>query len=176
MLTQIKQHFQDWGNLYQVLVGIIFGIISVWLWFRDRNRSIQIKELADHTKYLSAQTDILKELLNESIVPKLRTKPRENNFPNGFIFKIINDGGALCDLSFHKLKNNTVKLILTDVNCISPGQELTIGYASNEGSNPEGILKDEVILTFKDRLNRNFQQKLIFRDIETYFEPIILLK
>lgn len=176
MLTQIKQHFQDWGNFYQVLVGIIFGIISVWLWFRDRNKSIQIKELADHTRYLSAQTDFLKELLNESIVPKLRTKPRENNFPNGFIFKIINEGGALHDLSFDKPMSNKVTLEITEIKCISPGQELTIGYARNEGSNPVGMLIDKVILTFKDRLNRNFQQKLVFRDNETYFEPIQLLK
>ena len=55
-ICQIKLHFQEWGNLYQVGVGGIFGLISVWLWYRDRNKSIQIKKLTEQTKVLSEQT------------------------------------------------------------------------------------------------------------------------
>jgi hypothetical protein len=157
----IQQHFQNWGNFYQVCVGVIFGIVSIWLWFRDRNKSVKIKELAEQTK-------ILQELLNEFILPCLITYDRKL----GAViddFKIKNSGGALFNLKVGKSINNNVIFTHFDppVNLAS-NQDFRVYYKWN---NSQTI--DEVIFYFEDKMKRKYSQKLIFTGTKICFEPLI---
>lgn len=172
-ICQLKQHFLDWGNMYQVILSVVglciasfFGWLSWKLWKKDREKGDQIEQLSNQTKYLSEQTSVLKDLLDNTIVPYLQVI---DSYPIGITGTIrinfTNSGGPL-----YNLKETTSSL-----------GNASFGF-SPQFSIPTDVVKnadflwskenhvDSVIFKFEDKLKRKFSQELKLIEGTGFFE------
>ncbi|MDP4207281.1 MAG: hypothetical protein Q8928_00575 [Bacteroidota bacterium] len=159
LLNNIKQYFQDWGNLWQVFIAVFFGLMSFILWYRDRNKEIKIKELSKQTKYL-------KELLNQIIKPNLFVENQKHNTGSLGLTQVTiqNSGNSLDDLLIEKLGDDP-ELIIPKCKSITKNQNVYVSFC-------KGI---KLKFQYKDEGGNYYEQILELNHIDSFFNPPRLL-
>ncbi len=61
-LKCIAEHFVTWGGLYQMVVTLTLGGITVWIMFKQLQNKRMMKELSEQTITLGKQTLLLSEI------------------------------------------------------------------------------------------------------------------
>ena len=166
----MKQHFQDWGALYQIICSLIFGVITVVLWIQDRKKSKLIHELQKQSTLLFETLNLLK---NQD-QPCLAIKDRKPTI--GWpIITIENVGSDLLNLNFNEniSENKEIKIF-------AKGHPLKLSRNNNFEIKIEqirlGSLKtDKLKFEFQDNFGRNYEQNLLLSSIieNITFEPVI---
>jgi len=158
----MKDFFINWGNLMQVIVAIIFGIISIILWYQDFKKTAMIKELQTQTYYLTNLVKMVMDLSRPSLLVRI-VKDREIEIEN--IGDDIND---LYMYEFTEQKNYTIKSKINSK--ISRNSIFRLRFEKVDVSSP--VFDDELYFTYFDRLGKKYKQKLKFiNDKNVIFEP-----
>jgi len=154
----MKEYFQDWGNFYQVVCTIIFGIITIVLWYQDRKKSKFIKELTMQSNLLLEQLNIIK---NQD-QPCLKVSDKgDQSAPGWPRITIENIGSDLLELSFNKKSSDNQVFQIEAINPpleISRNNNFIMQFGSKD--NGRNYRSDTLEFTFKDKNGNIFSQKL----------------
>lgn len=170
ILDSIACHFEKWGALYQTAVALIFGIISIMLWYQDKKKSIQILELQRHTELLQTQLN----LFIDSDKPNLKVLFFKNAMAY-YRISIQNSGSDLFNLSFIPVSLESSFTISNRNHFTSLGREnaIEIEIKYLEGKKSEDFFE----FNYYDRMGRHLMQKLYISvpQYTAYFYPSIII-
>ena len=167
----MKEHFQTWGNFYQVVCSLIFGFISLFLWIQDRRKSKLIHELQKQSNILIEQLEINK---NQDR-PCLKVTNKKYDAEGWIVLGVENIGSDLYNLEFNKSSpGNLFKIESLNVpKDLSRNNFLDIRYKLHKYTE---IFNSSIIkFCFSDKSKNNFEQILIISNkLENItFKPII---
>ena len=167
------EYFQKWGNFYEVIVAIIFGIISVILWIQDRKKSTLIKELQRQTKI--SQTQL--EILQTQDRPYLKVIKKDYQVGVGLLaLKIENIGSDLFNLAFNNNKSEQGFFeIIAQKYSENISRKNTFEIKINHILKKDELVNDFLRFKFNDKLGIIYEQILYLssREENILFHPVL---